>query len=112
MTGEQVFFVAVAFVILIAITAAAQFKWLRQGLVNTILIFTAGVAVIASLRIAGLPPSWFAGSAAGFGLAGSLMLGAFVSRAGEERAFALPLLGGMGLALLLTNVLTVVTKAL
>lgn len=100
MTGTQVFYVAMAFAVLIAITLAAQFKWLPRTRVIT---FLAGVAVIFFLYAAGLPPWWFAGEWEGFSLAISLLLGAWVMRTPEERAFGTPLLGAMGLTLVVLN---------
>ena len=108
MSGGEIFFVAVAFVILIAITAAAQFKWVK----NRVVVFVAGVMIIVALRIAELPPDWFEGSKTGFGIVVMLMLSAFVMRGAEERAFGTPLFMGMALALLAANVVAVVANVL
>jgi hypothetical protein len=112
MTGDQVVFLASAFVILVAITLAAQFRWLGNGKVKTVLVCIAGVASVVALRLVGLPPSWFSGSGTGFGMAVSFGLGAFVFRTAEEKAFGLPLLLGMGLTLLLANVAELISKHL
>ena len=112
MSGDQVTFVAAAFVILIAITLAAQFKWLPEGRVKFILVLISGVAVILALRLAQLPPSWFSGSAASFGLALSLSAGAFLGRSADERSFGLPLLLGMGGSLLVLNIIELISKRL
>lgn len=108
MSGEQIFFVAAAFVILALITAAAQFRWLPSGRTKTVLVFLAGVAVVLSLRFAQLPPAWFSASKSAFALALSLTAGAFLGRSTEERSFAFPLLFGMGLTLLGANVVQLV----
>ena len=112
MTSDQVVFVAAAFAILAAITLAAQFRWLSDGRVKTVSVFVAGLAAVVALRLAEIPPSWFSGSAAAFGLALSLSMGAFLYRSAEERAFGLPLLLGMGLTLLLANVIAFVSRHL
>ena len=110
MTDDQVVFLATAFVILLGITLAAQFRWLGKGRVKTVLVFIAGVASVVALYLAGLPPAWFSGSASGFGVALSLGLGAFVFRTAEEKAFGVPLLLGMGLSLLLANVAELISR--
>lgn len=114
MSGSQMAFVAAAFVILAAITAAVQLRWLRPGRTQTIVVFLAGVAVVGSLWAAGLPPAWFAGTKSGFGLALSLAVGALLARAkaGDARAFGFPLLSGMSLTLLVANVLTFAKRVL
>ena len=106
MSRSELTSVAAAFLILAVVTALAQFRWLRPGRVQTVVVFLGGVGAVAALWAAGLPPQWFAGTTAGFGLAVSLALGAWVTRAGDERAFGLPLLLGMSLTLLVANVLT------
>ena len=103
MSGEQIFFVAAAFVILAAITAAAQLQWLKQGRTKTVLVFLSGVLVILALRFAELPPDWFDGTKSGFGMVVWLALSAFVLRGREERSFGGPLLMGMTLTLLAAN---------
>jgi hypothetical protein len=112
MTDDQIVFLASAFVIFLAITLAAQFRWLGNGRVKTVLVFISGLASVVALRLAGLPPSWFSGSAAGFGMAVSFGLGAFVFRTAEEKAFGLPLLLGMGLSLLIANVAELISRHL
>ena len=106
------FFVVAAFVILIAITLAVQFQWLKHGMTRTVLVFLSGVAMIVALRIAGLPPDWFSGSKSGFGIVVGLALSAFVLHGAEERSFGFPLLMGMGLTLLVANLVELVTNAL
>lgn len=92
----------VAMVMLAAL--AAQYHWFRDGsMLQRIVFFLTGVAVIAILRIAGVPPAWFDGSNSAFMLGASLLLGAFIGRAGRE--FRLPLFTGMGGTLLVLNVL-------
>ena len=112
MSDRQVWLVAITFLILLLITLVVQFGWLKQGRVKTILVFLSGVAAIASLRMAGIPPDWFSGSKTGFGLVLSLGLWAFVLRGDEERSFGRPLLMGMALTLLATNVIEAAAGAL
>lgn len=112
MSGEQIFFVAAAFVILIAITLAAQLQWLKHGRTKTVLVFISGVAFILALRFAKLPPDWFFGEKDGFWMVVWLALSAFVMRGVEERAFGFPLLMGMALTLLTANVVALVARAL
>jgi hypothetical protein len=114
MSGSEITFVAAAFLILGGITAFAQFRWLRPGRVQTVSVFLAGAGTVAALWAAGLPPQWFAGTKAGFGLVVSLGAGAFVARArgGDARAFGFPLLSGMSLTLLVANVLTFARRVL
>lgn len=107
MSGEQIFFVACAFVLLLGVTAAVQFRWLKDGRVKTAVVFLSGVAVIVSLWIAGLPPVWFEGSKTGFGIALGFLAGAFVVRAGEETSFGRPLMLGLGGTLFIANVFAV-----
>ena len=63
------------------------------------LYVVAGVAMIALLWTAGIPPNWFDGGWEGFGLSVFLLLWAFVS----DRKFGRPLLVGMGVTLLVLN---------
>lgn len=112
MNQDELVFIAAAFVIIAVITAAAQFKWLPRGKVGAAMIFVAGCAAILALRLAGIPPSWFAGTWAGFGMAIFFLLSGYVTHAGEERNFGLPLLLGMGLTLLAANVVQFVAKHL
>ena len=114
MTPAQITFVAAAFLILGAITAVVQFRWLRPGRTQTILVFLAGVAVVASLWAADLPPEWFAATKSAYGLTLSLGVGALLARAngGDARAFGFPLLAGMSLTLLVANVLTFAKRLL
>jgi uncharacterized membrane protein SirB2 len=112
MTGTQIFFVALSFVIIAAITAIAQFKWLNDGPVKTTLTLLSGVAVILSLRIAELPPAWFSASKTAFVLALSLTAGAFLGRTAEERSFAFPFLLGLGVTLLVANLVELVRRVL
>jgi len=103
-------FVAVVVIVLL-VSAAAQFRWLGHGTMPTVVVFISGVAVIVLLRVGGIPPSWFAGRATGFALAASLTAGAFVGR-GAEKAFRLPLFLGLGLALLIANIAQAIRNVL
>lgn len=106
MTGHQIVFLSVAFVLILGSALAAQFRWLPRGKAGFAIAFLAGAGSVAALWLAGIPPSWFEGEKTGFGLALSLALGAFVSK---EKAYGLPLLGGMALTLLVANVVPHVT---
>lgn len=108
MTGVQVGSVTTAFVILALITAAAQFGWLPAGTPRTVLVFVAGAGIVVALRVAGIPPRWFAGTKAGFGFSTSLILSGLISGGADARAFGLPLLLGMGLTLLGLNIVAFV----
>jgi hypothetical protein len=112
MTGLQIGTLTAALVILLGVAGLAQLGWLPRGKGRTAVVFAAGVAVSLSLGIAGLPPLWFSGSKAAFGMAASFTLGAFAFSAGEERSFGLPLLLGMGLTLLLFNIVQAVRNVL
>ena len=112
MTGDQIVFLAAAFLILALITVAAQFHWMGEGRLKSVLTFISGVLTIVSLRLAELPPAWFAGTASGFGIALSLTVGSFLGRTAEERSFGFPLLFGMGLTLFVANVVQAVMNAL
>ena len=109
MRGDQIVFLGAAFILILGISLAAQFRWLGGGKVQRVVVFIAGVGSIAALWLAGLPPAWFAGQKTGFGIALSLGAGAFLGRTAEEKAFAFPFLFGMGLTLLVANVVAVIT---
>jgi hypothetical protein len=111
MTTVQVQAIALVFVIIIVITIAAQFHWLRPGRVMTVLVFAAGAAVAVLMRVANIPPWWFAGGKGGFGLATTCLLSAWVTKGVEARAFGVPLLSGMGLTLLVLNVIALIRNA-
>ncbi|HUR83594.1 MAG TPA: hypothetical protein VM733_22750 [Thermoanaerobaculia bacterium] len=110
MTQDQITFIGMSFVIIIAITLAAQFRWLRPGRVRTVLTFIAGVLATLCLWAGNIPPAWFDASKTGWVLAISLLLSAFVLRTAEERAFGVPLLTGMSLTLIVANVVTLVKR--
>ncbi len=110
MTGDQVVFIAAAFILILGISVLAQFHWLPGGKPGMVLVFAAGAAAFVALYLAGLPPSWFEGGKVGFGLALSFLLGAFIGAGGEVRAFRLPFLLSMGLVLLIANVIAAITK--
>jgi hypothetical protein len=105
MTGPQGTLIAASLLILAIITAVVQLRWLRPGRVQTVLVFLAGIAAVASLWAAGVPPAWFAGEKAGFGITASLGLGAILYRTsdGDARAFGFPLLLGMSMTLFVAN---------
>ena len=108
MSKDQVVFVAAAFLILLAITLAAQFRWLPNGRARSVIIFLSGTTAVLALRAAEMPPAWFAGSTTGFGVASSFIFGSCMGRGAEEKAFGFPLLLGMGLTLGIANVVAFV----
>lgn len=112
MTGTQIFFVALSFVIIVLITAIAQFKWINDGPVKTALILLAGAATILSLRIAELPPVWFSASKTGFALGLTFTVSAFLGKTAEERSFRFPLMLGLGVTLLVANLVELVRRFL
>jgi hypothetical protein len=69
MTFAQAVWIAATFVIILGAAAAAQFGWLPRSRARFPLVFIAGCAAVISLRLAAIPPSWFAGSLTGFGCA-------------------------------------------
>jgi len=99
----QVVAFASSLVIVLGVGVAAQFRWLGNGRVKTIVVFLAGVATILSLAMGGLPPWWFSGSKGAFGLTATLLISAFLGRTDDERSFAKPLFLGLGLTLLMLN---------
>jgi len=108
MTRDQLVFISVPFVLILGSALAAQFGWLPRGKIGFTIVFVAGAVSVLALWLAGIPPSWFEGEKAGFGLALSLALGAFVSK-GEEKPYGVPLMSGMALVLLVANVAAHVT---
>jgi hypothetical protein len=104
MSDQQVWCVVAVFAIIAAVTALEMLHWLPKGRAKFAILFAAGVSIVALLYTAGIPPDWFAGDSDGFVLAGTLLAGGFVTR-GAGKSFGLPLLSGMGLTLLLLNVL-------
>ena len=111
MTGLQVGTFIIAIVVLLLVSVAAQFEWLGNGRMKTVIVFLSGVVVFGALRIGGLPPSWFAGRITGFALAASFIAGAFIGR-GEEKSFRMPLFLGSGLVLLIANAVQAITNVL
>ena len=110
MRGDQIVFVAATFVIIAAVTVAAQFRWLRSGKVKTVVLFIAGVLAIVCLRLANIPPKWFDGSRGAFLLAIGFLLTGWVTRAGEAREFGFPLMMGMGLTTLVLNAVALIAR--
>jgi hypothetical protein len=111
MTWSPVIACAISVFLILGISVAAQFGWLGEGRVKTVVVFLAGAGAMLVLRIAGVPPDWFSGSATGFALGVSFTAGAFVGT-GAERSFRLPLLLGLGLTLLSANVVQAVRNVL
>jgi hypothetical protein len=107
-SGDQIVFLSVTFVLILGSALAAQFGWLPRGKVGFVLAFIAGAGSVLGLWLAGIPPTWFEGGKTGFGLALSLALGAFVTK-GEEKPYGFPLMSGMALTLLAANVAALVT---
>jgi len=112
MSNDQLVFIAATFIIILFATLAAQFHWLPEGMFKTIVLFVAGVASMLSLLLANVPPKWFSGSKDGFLMALTFAAMGFVARAGEARAFGLPMLLGMSLTLLVANVIRLIARVL
>lgn len=102
----------IALGVLLGVTLVVQLRWVKDRKFKTGLVFLAGVVVILTLRMGGVPPSWFEGGWEGFGLAGSFVLAGLVTKGGEERTFGLPLFLGLGLTLLALNVLQFIDNVL
>ncbi|HKR66387.1 MAG TPA: hypothetical protein VJZ00_21850 [Thermoanaerobaculia bacterium] len=105
MTGDQIVFLSATFVLILGTSVLAQFHWLPRGKFGQTLVFIAGSASMISLRLAKLPPSWFDASASSFTLALTLSASAFLGRTDEERSFRVPFLLGIGLSLLIINII-------
>lgn len=104
MSDGQFFAALTAIFIILALSLGAHFKWLRADSVfSSAVIFIATALAIGMLGIMKVPPAWFAGGKTGFALALSFCVGAFLGR--EARWFRLPMFLGMGLPLLVFNVL-------
>jgi len=106
MRDWQIAGVATAFAILFAITISEMRRWLpERGRLKFALVFSAGAALVGALHYAELPPAWFDGEREAFVLAATFLLGGFVAQKEGRRVFGLPLLTGMGGALVVLNVL-------
>lgn len=106
MRDSQVAGIAAAFVILIVVTVLEMRHRLpARGRFKFTLVFLAGAAIVGALYTTGIPPSWFEGEKEGFGLAVMLLLSGFVAEREKGRSFGLPLLFGMGVTLVVLNVL-------
>jgi len=110
MRGEQIFFLLVTFFSIAVITLLAQLNWLPNGAAKFVIIFAAGVIAIVAMRLADIPPIWFAGRSKGFFIALGLIVWGLVQRPGEARAFGLPLMTGMGTALFVVNALRLIWR--
>jgi hypothetical protein len=109
-SGDQIVFLAAMFVIIALATVAAHFRWLRSGKVKTAVIFIAGVLAAVCLSLGGIPPKWFDGTGGAFLVALGFLVTGFAARAGEAREFALPLMIGMGLTLLVVNAIALIAR--
>ena len=113
MTDAQMFEVILAIVLIIVVVLLAQFKWLPGGKPKFVLVFLFSFASMALLRIAELPPTWFSASKEGFGLALSFTIGGMIPGANpEETTFRRPFFLGIGLTLLVANLVQAVQNVL
>jgi hypothetical protein len=103
MSDRELWCVGLVFAILIVVTALETLHWLPKGRAKFVILFVAGVSMMAVLRAANIPPDWFDGGKEGFGIAVTLLLWAFVTRGPSERSFGVPLLTGMGGTLVALN---------
>lgn len=104
MNHQQIWCIVATFAILAAVTALEMLHWLPKGRAKFAMLFVAGVSMVVLLYTAGIPPDWFAGDAEGFVLGGTLLVSGLVT-SGKGKSFGLPLLSGMGMTLLVLNVL-------
>lgn len=102
MTEPPVIALAISVVLILGVSFAAQFGWLREGWVKTVVVFLAAAGSMVAIAAAGVPPSWFAGRATGFSLGLSFTLAAFIGSA-AERTFRRPFFLGLGLVVLSVN---------
>ena len=97
-TGFQPVFLLLAILAILGIAILIETKrWLPRA--RRVIYSLVGIAIIALMWVADIPPDWFDGSWEGFGLSGFVLLWAFVS----DRKFGRPLLVGMGLTLIVFN---------
>jgi len=112
MTSLQAAALGGTLVIVLGIAAIVQLGWIPEGRAKTVSIFVAGVAASACLAASGLPPKWLNGTRSAFGPAIYITLGACIYRTPAEKAFGVPLHLGMGLTLLLVNVVQAIRRVL
>jgi hypothetical protein len=105
MTGLQITLLLAMVGVLVVVTAAEMLHWLPSGRGKAVILTVAGFSMIGLLYAAGLPPQWFSGSWRAFGLGLFLTASAFAGRTPEEASFRRPLLGSMGVGLLVANVM-------
>jgi hypothetical protein len=110
MTASQATLLAIAFVLILGISLLAQFGWKRDSAARAATIFLCGAGAVLALWAAGMPPAWLSGTTSGFGIAVAFTAGAFAYPRGEARAFGRPLLLGMGLTLLVANVVALASR--
>jgi len=101
---DQLVFAGASMVIIMLIALAAQFHWLPGGKAKTVVVFIAGSSAIVALWLAGIPPSWFSGSKTGFGMTLFFLASAIIGKTEEETSFRMPLMLGVGLTMLVANV--------
>lgn len=113
MTNEQMVHVVLAIALILVIALLAQFKWLPRGKPKLVLVFLAGSAAMGLLWIAELPPTWFSASKEGFGLSVSFLIGSMLGSSNpEEVTFRRPFFLGIGLTLLIANLVQAVKNVL
>ena len=111
MTELQVAAFLISLVLILGISVAAQFGWLGEGRMKTVLVFLAGAGAMGALAAGGLPPMWFKGSLGGFSLGAAFTISAFLGSR-TERSFRRPLFLGLGLVLLSVNAVQAVRNVL
>ena len=104
MTSLQITLIAATFVILLAVTVAEMRHWLPSGRGKALILTVTGFAMIGLLYAAGLPSQWFSGNWRAFALGLVLTASAFAGRTPAEESFRKPLLGSMGVGLLMAHV--------
>ena len=113
MTTWQMIYSITSIMLILVLGLLAQFKWLPGGKPKFVMLFLGGFIAMALLRIAEVPPSWFSASKEGFGLALSFLAGGMIPGTNpEEVTFRRPLFLGIGLTLLVANLIQAVRNVL
>lgn len=113
MTTWQMIYSITSIMLILVLALLAQFKWLPEGKPKFVILFLGGFASMALLRIAEVPPAWFSASKEGFGLALSFTVGGLLpSTNQEEVTFRRPFFLGIGLTLLVANLVQAVQNVL
>lgn len=80
-------------------------NWWGNGRFRDVVLFLSGAAVTISLYLGGIPPKWFDGSSSAFWRAGWMIVPAVASGLYSWKSVYFLFPGGMGLALLVVNLI-------